>query len=213
MLRGLYLVLAVPLAVALVAHAQSDDDPGFVPIFDGKDLAGWQVVGPNDWHAENGILWTEGKGGWLRSDRPYADFVWKLEYRITRAANSGILLRSAAEGNPTFTGLEIQILDDAGSEPNLNSTGSILGASAPPLNYSKPLGDWNYVEISFIGRRLVVYLNGNRVQKVNLDDPAFQNARERPLGRVRNVGYIGLESHTSRVDFRNLRINVLKPAA
>ena len=69
------------------------------------------------------------------------------------------------------------------------------------------------MEISFIGRHLTVYLNGNRIHKIDIDDPAFVFAEQRPLSRVPNEGYIGLESHTSRIDFRALRIQVVKPAA
>ncbi len=212
MLRAFYLVWLTLLVAAPLAQAQSYDDPGFVPVFDGNDLAGWQVIGPADWHAANGILWTDGQGGWLRSQKPYADFVWRLEYRVSPGADSGILLRAAAQGEPALTGLEIQILDDAGKPPNLHSTGAIYDAAIPLMSVAKPAGEWNQVEISCIGRQLIVFLNGNRIQKVGLNDPAFQFIPAHPLGRVPNVGYIGLQSRNGRVDFRNLHISVLKPA-
>jgi len=211
MLRKFCWFLMLLLVFALASMAQEVDDAGSVPLFNGVDLTGWHPVGPQNWHAENDIVWTEGKGGWLRSDHLYADFVLRLEYRVSTGAAGGIVLRSAEQGDPAFTGLEIALNDDAGQLTDLHSTGSIYGAVIPLYSVGKKAGEWNQVEISFIGRHLTVYLNGNRIHKIDIDDPAFVFAEKRPLSRVPNQGYIGLESHTNRVDFRNLRIQVIKP--
>jgi hypothetical protein len=214
MLRKLGWLLILLLVFALASTAQEVlDDAGFAPIFNGQDLAGWHAMGQQDWLAEDGILWTEGKGGWLRSDQRYADFVLRLEYRVAKGAVSGIFLRSAEQGDPTFTGLKIALLDDAGQLTDLHSTGAVYGAVIPLYSVGRKAGEWNQVEISCIGRRLTVFLNGNRIHKIDVDDPAFVFAEKRPLSRVPNQGYIGLESHTNRVDFRSLRIQVIKPAA
>ena len=211
MLRKFCWFLMLTLVFALTSRAQEVNDAGAVPLFNGVDLTGWHEMGPRNWHAENGIVWTEGKGGWLRSDLRYADFILRLEYRVGAGAAGGILLRSAEEGDPAFTGLEFALNDDAGQLTDLHSTGSIYGAVIPLYSVGKKAGEWNQVEISFIGRHLTVYLNGNRIHKIDIDDPAFVFSEKRPLSRVPNQGYIGLESHTNRVDFRNLRIQVIKP--
>jgi len=213
MVRKLGWVLILLLACALASTAQEADDAEFASIFTGQDLSGWHEMGQQDWHAEDGILWTEGKGGWLRSDQRYADFVWRLEYRLSKGAVSGIFLRSAEQGDPTFTGLKIAILDDAGQLTDLHSTGAIYGAVIPLYNVERKAGEWNQVEISCIDRHLTVFLNGNRIHKIDFDDPAFVFAEKRPLSRVPKQGYIGLESHTHRVDFRGMRLQVIKPAA
>jgi hypothetical protein len=212
MLRKLGWFLIFLLLFALASTAQVIDEAGFTPIFTGRDLAGWQAMGQQDWHVENGMLWTEGKGGWLRSDQRYADFALRLEYRVTKGAVSGIFLRSAEQGDPTFTGFKIALLDDAGELTDLHSTGAIYGAVIPLDGVGRKAGEWNQVELTCIGRRLTVFLNGNRIHKIDFDDPAFVFAEKRPLSRVPNQGYIGLESHTNRVDFRSLRIQVIKPA-
>jgi 3-keto-disaccharide hydrolase len=213
MLRNLAGFMVVLLVFTLASTAQELDDAGFVPIFTGQDLAGWHEMGQQDWHADDGILWTEGKGGWLRSDQPYTDFALRLEYRLTKGAVTGIFLRSAEQGDPTFTGLKISLLDDAGQLTDLHSTGAIYGAVIPLYSVGRKAGEWNQVEISCIGRHLTVYLNGNRIHKIDFDDPAFVFSEKRPLSRVPNQGYIGLESHTNRVDFRSLRLQVIKPSA
>jgi len=212
MLRKLSWFLISLLGVALASRAQ-DDAAGFSPIFTGQDLTGWHEMGLQDWHADDGILWTEGKGGWLRSDLQYADFLLRLEYRLTKGAVSGIFLRAAEQGDPAFTGAEIALVDDAGQLTDLHSTGAVYGAVIPLYSVARKAGEWNQVEISCIGRRLTVFLNGNRIHKIDFDDPAFVFAEKRPLSRVPNLGYIGLESHTHRVDFRSLRIQVVKPGA
>ena len=213
MLRNLAWFMVLLLVFTLASTAQELDDAGFASIFTGQDLAGWHAMGQQDWHAEDGVLWTEGKGGWLRSEQSYADFALRLEYRVTKGAVSGIFLRSAEQGDPTFTGLKISLLDDAGQLTDLQSSGAVYGAVIPLYSVGRKAGEWNQVEISCIGRHLTLYLNGNRIHKIDFDDPAFVFSEKRPLSRVPNQGYIGLESHTNRVDFRSLRIQVIKPAA
>jgi hypothetical protein len=211
MLRKFCWFLMLLMVFALASMAQDVNDAGSAPLFNGVDLTGWHQMGPQNWHAENDIVWTEGKGGWLRSDQLYADIVLRLEYRVSTGAAGGIVLRSAEQGDPAFTGLEIALNDDAGQLTDLHSTGSIYGAVIPLYSVGRKAGEWNQVEITFIGRHLTVYLNGNRIHKIDIDDPAFVFAEKRPLSRVPNQGYIGLESHTNRVDFRNLRIQAIKP--
>jgi hypothetical protein len=213
MLRKICWFLILPLAFAAAARAQDAIDGVSLLLFNGSDLSGWHEMGPQNWHVENQLLWSEGKGGWLRTEKPYADFILHLDYRVAKGAEGGILLRAPEQGDPVFGGLEIVLKDDAGQPTDLHSSGAIYGAVIPLYSVAKETSEWNQVEISCIGRRLTVYLNGNRIHKIDFDDPAFVFSEKRPLGRVPNQGYIGLESHTNRIDFRNLRIQVLKPAA
>src|SRR6476646_9555231 len=89
------------------------DEAGFVPLFNGKDLAGWRVVRGREraWGVEEGHLVCLGEGGgsWLGTARPYADFVLRLEFRLTPESNSGVYLRAPADhSHISRTGLEIQ---------------------------------------------------------------------------------------------------------
>jgi hypothetical protein len=213
MLKKVGWFLLLLLGCALASTAQEVDDGKFSSIFNGQDLTGWHAMGHQDWHADDGMIWTEGNGGWLRSEQLYADFILRLEYRLSKGAVSGIFLRSAEQGDPTFTGMKIAVVDDAGQLTDLHSTGAIYGAVIPLYSVGKKAGEWNQLEISCMGRHLTVFLNGNRIHKIDVDDPAFVFSEKRPLNRVPNQGYIGLESHTNRVDFRSLRIEIIKPAA
>ncbi|MCS7224295.1 MAG: DUF1080 domain-containing protein [Armatimonadetes bacterium] len=180
------------------------DEKGFVSLFNGKDLTGWVVMGSESWKVENGLLVCTGEGGgWLRSEKEYDDFVLRLEYKISKGGNSGIFLRAALHGNPAYTGMEIQILDDYGREPAHWTAGGMYDVMAPKKNMSKPSGEWNQVEIICSGPWVIVWMNGEEILRVSMDEhPKLKD-------RLRK-GYIGLQNHGNRVEFRNIRIKPLK---
>jgi hypothetical protein len=220
----------LPLLLALLgatsfAPAQDIDDrekaEGFVPLFNGKDLTGWHCYGGKAevWKAEDGLLVCAAEGGgWLGTERDYADFVLRLEYRLQAAGNSGVYLRAPEKGHISRVGMEIQILDD--DHPRYKGldyyqyTGSLYHVVPPKRHVTKPAGQWNAMEIRCEGRRLVVLVNGVKVVDEDLDrlreDKAV--AKEHP-GLARTTGRLGLQSHSERVEFRRLRVKELKPAA
>ena len=202
-----------PQGAATAAPAQVSQEEwgqGFVPLFNGRDLSGWHVEGTEAWSAKDGVLECSGEGGgWLRSDAHYRDFVLRLEYKVGKGANSGVFLRSTLEGDPAFTGMEIQVLDDYGEPPDKHSQGSLYDAVAPAVNPSKPAGEWNQEEITLWGDELTVVQNGHKLYSVNLADAALNatQAEDRKFPNRAQIGYIGLQNHGSQVWYRNLRIN------
>ena len=213
--------LAVLLA-ALPGRAQVQGDKekadGFVPLFDGKGLDGWKVHDGKAevWAAEDGLIVCKGKGGgWLGTTRDYDNFVLRLEYRLTPGGNSGVYLRAPDTGHISRVGMEIQILDD--NHPSYAKldfyqyTGSIYHVVPPAQRAGKPAGEWNAMEIRADGRQVAVVLNGKKVVDADLDrclkDPEV--AREH-TGLARKSGRVGLQSHSERVEFRNLRVKELK---
>ena len=187
-------------------HAQDDtDDAGFEPLFNGHDLTGWVHVGATAgaWSAADGILACNGQGrGWIRRPGVYEDFILRLEYKIERGSNSGVFLRTSEEGRPAFAGMEIQIIDHPEHTTGVKATAAIYDSVGPSRNTSKPLGQWNALEITCIGRRVAVRHNGVTVVDANLD--AYPELRER-LPR----GYIGLQNHGTPVAFRHIAIKAL----
>ena len=78
---------------ALGEDAQSE---GFVPLFNGKDLKGWKVYNGQEsaWGTEEGLLFTRGgNGGRLMTQKVYADFELRLEYKMSKRGDSGVVLR------------------------------------------------------------------------------------------------------------------------
>jgi hypothetical protein len=216
--------LAAALCLLLAARVgaepvtEKEKAEGFTPLFNGKDFAGWKLYQskPEGWTVDDGVLVCTGKGGgWLGTDRDYADFVVRLEYRLGPAGNSGVYIRAPQEGHISRAGMEIQILDDFHPKyaklDFYQYTGSIYHVVAPTQRASKPAGEWNALEIRAAGRDVVVVLNGKKIVDADLDrplrDPAV--AKEHP-GLARTTGRIGLQSHSERVEFRNIRVKELK---
>jgi hypothetical protein len=198
--------------------SEKEKSDGFVPLFNGKDLAGWKQFGSNKdvWSVEGGMIVCQGSGGgWLGTARDYADFELRLEYRVTPAGNSGVYIRAPTEGWISRAGMEIQILDDFHPKyANIDFyqyTGSIYHVVAPTRRASKKAGEWNAMTIRAKGREVRVVLNGKTIVDADLDrarkDPAVD--KEHP-GLSRTTGRIGLQSHTDRVEFRDLRIKEWK---
>jgi len=207
--------MALAAAMALTGGAARADDPGFQPLFDGRTLAGWRVVGQGAWLVRDGEIACPGTGGsWLRTERQYGSFRLRLEYRIPPGANSGIFVRVPENGRSSRQGFEVQILDDFGKPPSVTGTGSLYQVVAPTVNASRPAGEWNEMEITCDGPRIRIVLNGVAVIDTRADDAALNAARAvlfKPALRSRR-GYIGLQDHGAGVRFRNLRIHELPPA-
>ena len=212
--------IPVCLSAFCLAAEDKKDDEGFVALFNGKDLAGWKQLAStkDNWVAEEGLLVCKGSGGgWLGTEREYADFILRLEYRLTPGGNSGVYLRAPDTGRISRTGMEIQILDDnAPQYAKLHFyqyTGAIYEVVAPTRRVGKPAGEWNSMEIRALGRQIVVIHNGKKITDADLDQCLKDEtvAKEHP-GLKRTSGRIGLQSHTDRVEYRNLMIREVKAA-
>jgi hypothetical protein len=211
------LITSGPCTAQVVENTEKAE--GFVALFNGKDLDGWKRYDvKNDvWSAAEGMIVCTGKagGGWLGTNRDYANFEIRLEYRLSPGGNSGVYIRAPQKGWISRVGMEIQILDDfhanyAKLEP-YQYTGSIYHVVGPSKRVTKKAGEWNKLTIRADGKQVVVILNGTKIVDADLDrylkDPKV--AKEHP-GLARKTGRIGLQSHTDRVEYRNLRIKELK---
>jgi hypothetical protein len=211
------LLVASMVLLSLPFGMGQQQDKAFVPLFNGKDLTGWkQFVGKQGvWSVEENVIVCKGDGGgWLGTEKEYANFELKLEYRLQPGGNSGVYIRAPKSGHISRDGMEIQILDDL--HPKYSKldfyqyTGSIYHVVAPNKRATKPAGQWNYMTIRADGSDIKVWLNGHKIVDADLErwraDPAI--AKEHP-GLARRSGHIGLQSHTDRVEFRNLVIKEL----
>ncbi|HUU28029.1 MAG TPA: DUF1080 domain-containing protein [archaeon] len=204
------------VTVLFLCSCGKGSDSGFVPLFNGKDLSGWHVQGGEieSWQAENGVLsCIAPNGGWLSTDTEYADFILDLEWRIPENGNSGVGLRYPKDSHVSQSGMEIQILDD-GAEIHKDikpeqHTGSIYYQVAARQGAAKPPGEWNRYVITCNGPLVVVELNGIEVVRADMDQHTEGKGGLTPLSQRPRSGYIGLQSHDTGVDFRNIRIKVL----
>ncbi|MDO8589179.1 MAG: DUF1080 domain-containing protein [Armatimonadota bacterium] len=223
MLRKPVALLLVTIALIIPVPSQAADccakdtrgaqgDKAFAPLFNGKDLSGWEVVGAQNWSVADAVLSSSGEGyGWLKTEKHYRDFVLQVEYKLKADGNSGVFLRATRDGDPAFTGMEIQIRDDYGKEPNKHICGALYDAIAPSENACKPAGEWNKFQISLIGNKLSVWQNGKRTIRADLASPAINKdlTEDHKLTKRAKVGFIGLQNHGEPVQFRNIRIREL----
>jgi hypothetical protein len=231
-MRSLYvLILGGGLALAGMAPVPQVQEQGFTTLFNGKDLTGW-VYGtrngaPNKsgkgYQIENGVLFTtKDDGGNLFTEKEYSDFVLRFEVKLTENANNGIGIRAPLEGDAAYVGMEIQVLDDGGSQYTklqpAQYHGSVYQMFAAKRGAQKPVGDWNVEEITAKGRRITVVLNGTTIVDANLDDVKDEAllAKHRDLNRpegsrgiANTKGHIGFLGHGAHVEFRNIRIKEL----
>ena len=226
---GLTLAAIILFMGASTPRAQ---DEGFTPLFNGKDLSGWVYGRRGDgtenrtgkgYQVENGVLvTTKEDGGNLFTEKQYADFVLRFDFKLTENANNGIGIRAPLVGDAAYVGMEIQVLDDSGSEyRNLRPAqyhGSIYQMFPATRGHQKPVGEWNVEEITVQGRKVVVKLNGVTITEGNLDDVKDEAllAKHRDLskpegsrGIANTTGHIGLLGHGTRVEFRNIRVKAL----
>ncbi|MBX2850350.1 MAG: DUF1080 domain-containing protein [Phycisphaeraceae bacterium] len=224
MLNRLLLVLLVLPTLAACSTSGGSDCPGskstasgFVPLFNGKDLAGWKTEG--NWVAEDGLLEirpVKGKHGWKRyqdylyTEKQYGNYVLSLEYRLPPKGNSGLHFRIADPGDdwskidPVAQGIECQILDSLGKPDDKMSHhdhGGIIRTQPASKNMSKPAGEWNKMVLTCDGQTIKVVLNGEGIINIQQDQGAM---KDRPL-----KGYIALQDHGQQLWFRNIKIKEL----
>jgi hypothetical protein len=209
-----YMILLLCLLPALGPAAE---ESGFVPLFDGQSLNGWQLVKKvgRGYIVEPGLLiCPKDGGGNLFTLREYSNFVFRFDFRTEPGGNNGVGIRAPLEGDAAYAGMEIQILDDTAPiyEGKLRPTqfhGSIYDVVPARQGFLKKAGEWNEEEITANGRRMAVKLNGTIIVDSDLDaiqDP--QTLRKHP-GLARPRGHIGFLGHDSRVEFRNIRLKEL----
>lgn len=224
--------VALALLVPLMAGAvPQDPEEGFTPLFNGRDLTGWVYGRRGDrenrtgkgYQVAEGVLFsTKEDGGSLYTREQYSDFILRFEFRLTENANNGIGIRAPLAGDAAYAGMEIQVLDDGGSEYTklqpYQYHGSIYGVVPAKRGFQKPVGEWNAEEIAARGSRITVTLNGAVIVDANLDEVKDEAvlAKHRDLskpegsrGIANTTGHIGLLGHGTRVEFRNLRVKRL----
>jgi hypothetical protein len=215
-------VLSMLLLLPALTSGGQTAEPGFTPLFNGKDLTGW-VYGRrgtaenktgNGYQVENGVIFsTKTDGGNLYTEKEYADFAFRFDFRLTENANNGIAIRSPLSGDAAYAAIEIQVLDDGGSQYTalkpFQYHGSIYGVVPSKRGFQKPVGEWNSEEITAKGRRITVVLNGTTIVDANLDDVKDEAVLKAHPGLANTRGHIGLLGHGTRVEFRRLRIKEL----
>src|SRR4051794_4932305 len=215
------LLLSLPLfAVALVAVGADkipNADKG-KPLFNGKDFTGWQTADGKEvtkgWVVKDGAMVRETAGGDIWTKARYGDFILDLEFKTE--GNSGVFVRTDNPKDNVQTGIEIQV-DVPAAKPDKHSVGAIYDLVAPTKDNTKK-GEWNRMVVRAFGQSLQVYVNGEKVAAMNLDE--WTEAGKNPDGTTnkfktalkdfKREGHVGLQDHGAKVSYRNVKISPIK---
>ncbi len=202
---------------------------GFVSMFNGNDLEGWQGLASDpkqkedlspeelqvlqdtanaklkeNWSVKDHCIVFNGDGSNLCSIKEYGSFEMIVDWRITKKGDSGIYLR----GSP-----QIQIWDTARVESGAQvGSGGLYNnqvhESKPLLVADNPVSEWNTFRITMIGEKVTVYLNGQLV----VDKVVMENYWDRSIP-IYPTGSLELQAHGTDLAFRDIYVRELEPPA
>ncbi len=207
-----------PLCVALAAltfspvfSSAADDEDGFVSLFDGKSLNGWQVAeeNPQSWKVVDGNLVCEGPRCHLFYDgdlAPFKDFHFKAEVMTTPGSNAGIYFHTKyqATGWPE-KGFECQVNVSHKDPKKTSSLYAVVNVDDPGVKDN----EWYTQEIIVKGKQVVLKVNGKTL--VDYTEADDQKPASPQFERLLGKGTFALQAHDpeSKVYFRNLRVKKL----
>ena len=202
-----------------------EEDNGFVPLFNGRDLSNWkgykQPNPPGSWHVENGelIVRPGGNGGDICTDKEYADFDLRLEWNTTKGGNSGVIYRSGEDYDASWqTGPEYQLFDDFQSgtgKADLHSAGALYDLYMPTKFVTRKPGEWNETRIVLKGNHIEHWLNGRKVVNCEVGsndwNERINKSKFKAYPKFANLkkGYLLLQDHGHELRFRRVRIKEL----
>jgi len=189
------------LLLCSIGASPAQDKKGWISLLNGKDLTGWHLRkadGPNGWKVTDQVLINTPPGTDIQTDAEYYDFQLHIEFKVTAGnGNSGVYMRDK---------YEVQIFNSFGKPAEDSGCGALYRKIAPAVNASKRDGEWQTFDITFIGKRLTVIHNGQKV---------LDNVDVGPMGtgaasnRADGPGPLRLQGDHDSVSFRNIRIHPL----
>ncbi len=122
-----------------------------------RDLSGWRsrnAAHPGCWRVVSGVLAATPPCVDLLTEQTFDDFMLHVELMYPQGSNSGVYLRGR---------YEVQIQDDAGKALDSLRMGAVYGFLTPSLAAARKAGEWQTFDITLIGRRVTVVLNGTTI--------------------------------------------------
>ncbi len=191
------------------------DRPGEKKLFNGKDLAGWVPIVPEAsakgitpesvWSVKDGVLVCKGEpAGYIRTKDTYTNFILRLQWRFNpetkKAGNSGVLFRMTGEDKVWPKSLEAQLM--SGNAGDFYGIGGFKYIGDPARQKDRhtprtrtaerPVGEWNEYEIIVNGGDVVLYVNGEELN--------------RATGAEQVPGHVCLQSEGVEIQFRDIRL-------
>jgi hypothetical protein len=196
--------LAMAWIGSVLAVLTAAEDRVFTRLFDGKSLSGWVSEHTDRFSVRDGVIFSDGGTGWLRSAKAFKNFEFEAEYRVLRkGSDSGILFRATSESTPKdpywpVKCFQLQVIDNEG---NL----ALFGHGQPPPKFERKLealksatketGTWQRIGLRVVGARAEVSLNGHLVTTGE--------------GLQAVEGYVGLQGENGQLEWRDLKVREL----
>ncbi|MDB5560900.1 MAG: hypothetical protein JWN11_318 [Hyphomicrobiales bacterium] len=188
-----------------------------------RPLTGWRAYGggplPQTWTIADGLISHHPGGGDIETMDTFGNFELRFEWKISAGGNSGVFyLVDDSLPAPHLSGLEYQILDNAGHPDGKNpvtSAASVYDLYAPSSDLTHPVGAWNSGAIIVRGPHVEHWLNGTKVLEFERgsSDWASHLAASKfagtPTFGTGATGHIDLQDHGAAVQYRNLLIRDL----
>ena len=172
------------------------------PLFDGKDLNGWEPMEPaqSHWLARDGELVNEAHGSNIKTTRQFDDFKLHIEFNCPEDGNSGVYLRGRYEVQVEYEPLS--------HNPPERRIGSVYGFLTPAVDLPRKPGAWETYDITLVGRTVTVVRDGaltiNHKEIPGITGGAL-DANEAEPGPFYLQG-----DHTGGLKFRNIRVQLPK---
>ena len=191
---------------AMAYSPQASSEGGWVSLFDGKSLDGFNKVGDANWRVEDGMIVADKGNGFLVTKTDYKDYEIKAEFWVEADSNSGIFIRCTEPGKiGAETCYEVNIWDTR-PDPSYGTGAIVNVAKVNPMPHAG--GKWNTFEITAKGSSFTVVLNGQKTVDAAQDAklPNGKVALQHGLG-VKDAA--GVPNDKGVVKFRKVEIKPL----
>jgi len=202
---------------------------GWQLLFDGKTTQGWHgynmKVFPDCWKIDNGTFTMNSTGSHEDQDiitnEIYRNFALSVDYKLTKAANSGVIFQVAEDPKYKFpyeTGPEFQVIDHENWPDKLQDwqmNGANYAMYPPMAKPYKPIGEWNHLFLVVDGNFVTQILNDVVVVKYEKNSEEWKKLRnsgkwaDYPDWGKFDEGYISLQNHGTKVWYRNIKLKKL----
>lgn len=168
---------------------------GWISLFDGRTLFGWDVPTVTNWHVEDGaIVADSGEKSLLLTPFHFDDFELRCSFHVAEGGNSGIFLRTADKAsNPAKDTYELNICDSHATHKSGSFVGRFVAENVPAVE-----GAWHDFRILCEGPRIQVWLDEKQI--IDFTDTS---------DAIRLTGRIGLQMNQGRSAFRNVLLRPL----
>ena len=223
-----FLLLAETLSAQQNFLTHSELLDGWHLLFDGRTLNGWHTYAKSSvdglWDIQDGSLHVKGSRTPdilndqedLVTNESYGEFDLKLEWKLAPGGNSGVMfhVQENAGISPTWTGPEMQILDDQGNPDHAEKhrSGSLFSLIAAVPGSTNPGGEWNESELYIHNGLIKITQNGTVVVSQTFDESSWRNLiAGSPFQRFENFGLyptgkISLQFRGDELWIRKIRI-------